>query len=98
MTARSILITGCSSGIGYTCALGLKQRGWRVFATARSEADLARLAAEGLEPVYLDYAQPKSIEACADAVLAATDGKLFALFNNGAYGQPAVSPFDPPAE
>ena len=90
MTARSILITGCSSGIGYTCALGMKQRGWRVFATARSEADLARLESEGLEPVHLDYAQPKSIEACADAVLAATDGKLFALFNNGAYGQPGA--------
>jgi NAD(P)-dependent dehydrogenase (short-subunit alcohol dehydrogenase family) len=77
MTARSILITGCSSGIGYTCALGMKQRGWRVFATARSEADLARLEAEGLEPVHLDYTQPKSIEACADAVLAATDGRSF---------------------
>ncbi len=90
MTARSILITGCSSGIGYTCALGMKERGWRVFATARSEADLARLEAEGLEPVHLDYARPKSIEACADAVLAATDGTLFALFNNGAYGQPGA--------
>jgi NAD(P)-dependent dehydrogenase (short-subunit alcohol dehydrogenase family) len=90
MTARSILITGCSSGIGYTCALGMKQRGWRVFATARSETDLARLESEGLEPVHLDYTQPKSIEACADTVLGATDGKLFALFNNGAYGQPGA--------
>jgi NAD(P)-dependent dehydrogenase (short-subunit alcohol dehydrogenase family) len=69
MTARSILITGCSSGIGYTCALGMKQRGWRVFATARTQADLERLRNEGLEVVHLDYTQPKSIEACADAVL-----------------------------
>jgi NAD(P)-dependent dehydrogenase (short-subunit alcohol dehydrogenase family) len=90
MTARSILITGCSSGIGYTCALGMRQRGWRVFATARSEADLERLKAEGLEVVYLDYAQPKSIEACAESVLEATNGQLFALFNNGAYGQPGA--------
>jgi NAD(P)-dependent dehydrogenase (short-subunit alcohol dehydrogenase family) len=90
MTARSILITGCSSGIGYFCALGMKQRGWRVFATARSQADLDGLEAEGLEPVHLDYTQPKSIEACADAVLAATNGQLFALFNNGAYGQPGA--------
>jgi NAD(P)-dependent dehydrogenase (short-subunit alcohol dehydrogenase family) len=90
MTARSILITGCSSGIGYTCALGLRERGWRVFATARNEADLARLQQEGLEVVHLDYAQPKSIEACAGAVLDATGGKLFALFNNGAYGQPGA--------
>lgn len=96
MTARSILITGCSSGIGYTCALGLNERGWRVFATARNDADLARLRQEGLEAVHLDYAQPKSIEACADAVLDATDGKLLALFNNGAYGQPgAVEDLEP---
>ncbi|MFW6028475.1 MAG: SDR family NAD(P)-dependent oxidoreductase [bacterium] len=90
MIARSILITGCSSGIGYTCALGMKQRGWRVFATARSEADLERLRSENLEPVHLDYTQPKSIAACASAVLAATDGQLFALFNNGAYAQPGA--------
>ena len=90
MTARSILITGCSSGIGYTCALGLKQRGWRVFATARTQADLERLKGEGLEAVHLDYTQPKSIEACAEEVLDATGRKLFALFNNGAYGQPGA--------
>jgi NAD(P)-dependent dehydrogenase (short-subunit alcohol dehydrogenase family) len=90
MTARSILITGCSSGIGYTCALGMKQRGWRVFATARTQADLERLKSEGLEVVHLDYTQPRSIEACANAVLDATDRRLFALFNNGAYGQPGA--------
>jgi NAD(P)-dependent dehydrogenase (short-subunit alcohol dehydrogenase family) len=90
MTARSILITGCSSGIGYTCALGMKQRGWRVFATARSQPDLERLKAEGLEVVYLDYTEPKSIATCAEAVLEATGGQLFALFNNGAYAQPGA--------
>ena len=90
MTARSLLITGCSSGIGYTCALGMKQRGWRVFATARDDADLVLLRQEGLEAVHLDYAQPKSIESCAHAVLGATNGKLLALFNNGAYGQPGA--------
>ena len=90
MTARSILITGCSSGIGYTCALGMQQRGWRVFATARTQADLERLKSEGLEAVHLDYTQPRSIEACANAVLEATDRRLFALFNNGAYGQPGA--------
>jgi NAD(P)-dependent dehydrogenase (short-subunit alcohol dehydrogenase family) len=90
MTARSILITGCSSGIGYTCALGMKQRGWRVFASARGEADLERLKREDLEVVHLDYTRPKSIEACAETVLEATDGQLFALFNNGGYGQPGA--------
>ncbi len=87
MTDRSVLITGCSSGIGWTCANGLKARGWRVFATARKDEDLERLRAAGLEPVHLELRDPASIAACADHVLAATDGKLFALFNNAAYGQ-----------
>ena len=90
MKTKTILITGCSSGIGYHCAIALKQRGWRVFATARNDADLAGLKAEGLEPVYLDYTEPDSIAACANHVLEATGGKLFALFNNGAYGQPGA--------
>ena len=87
MTERSILITGCSSGIGYCCAHGLKARGWRVFATARKPEDIARLTDEGLETFYLDYSEPDSIAATAGAVLERTGGTLFALFNNGAYGQ-----------
>jgi NAD(P)-dependent dehydrogenase (short-subunit alcohol dehydrogenase family) len=87
---RSILVTGCSSGIGYTCAHGMAERGWRVFATARSTEDLERLAAEGLEAIHLDYTDPASIAACADTVLERTDGKILALFNNGAYGQPGA--------
>ncbi len=84
---RTILITGCSSGIGRACALGLRERGWRVFATARKEADLHELRAHGLEALYLDYAEPESIRACVARVAEHTDGRLFALFNNGAYGQ-----------
>ncbi|MEM7428538.1 MAG: SDR family oxidoreductase [Pseudomonadota bacterium] len=90
MSDRSILITGCSTGIGYHCAHGMKKRGWRVFATARKPEDIERLEAEGLETFYLDYAEPASIAACAEDVLKATDGRLFALFNNGAYGQPGA--------
>ncbi len=91
MTAiRTILITGCSSGIGYTCAHGMKQRGWRVFATARSDADLQRLEAEGLETIRLDYADPASVVACAAEVSKRAGGKLDALFNNGAFGQPGA--------
>ena len=87
MTERSILITGASSGIGEHAALALKGRGWRVFATARKEQDLARLRAAGVEAVYLDYAEEASVLAAAKAVLDATGGRLDALFNNGAYGQ-----------
>lgn len=88
--ARTILITGCSSGIGWHCALGLKARGWRVFATARKMEDVARLQAEGVEALVLDYADRASVSRCAEAVALRTGGKLDALFNNGAYGQPGA--------
>lgn len=87
---RNILITGCSSGIGEHCALALKKRGWRVLATARKDADIARLKAEGLEVFHLDYADAASVARLADEVAHATGGKLYGLFNNGAYGQPGA--------
>src|SRR5688572_6214588 len=69
----------------------MKRRGWRVFATARKEEDIARLRGEeGVESLYLDYAEPRSIADAAARVLDATGGRLSALFNNGAYGQPGA--------
>lgn len=84
---KSVLITGCSSGIGATVARGLAARGWRVFATARNPDDVARLQAEGMESCVLDLNDSASIHAAVDAVLARTDGRLDALFNNGGFGQ-----------
>ena len=84
---RSILITGCSSGIGRCTAEGMMARGWRVFATARKPADIEALKALGVTALYLDYTEADSIEAAVAAVFAATGGTLDALFNNGAYGQ-----------
>ncbi|MGS4945111.1 SDR family NAD(P)-dependent oxidoreductase [Meridianimarinicoccus sp. RP-17] len=89
MTARSILVTGCSSGIGRDAALHLHALGWRVFATARTDADLAALRDEGLTALHLDYEDTASIDAALAAVAAATGGRLDALFNNGAYAIPA---------
>src|SRR5690606_12402388 len=83
---RTILITGCSSGIGYACAHGMRARGWCVFVTARKDADLDMLRTEGFEALPLDYAVPGSIAACAADVLSACGGRLDALFNSGAYG------------
>lgn len=97
MTQRSILITGCSSGIGYDAAHGLKARGWRVFAACRQEADCARLRAEGFDSPRLDYSDAASIDAALAEVLAATGGTLDALFNNGAYAMPGAAE-DLPAE
>ncbi|MCJ8149861.1 SDR family oxidoreductase [Shinella sedimenti] len=83
----SIIVTGCSSGIGAYCARALKAEGWRVFATVRRDEDLASLAADGIEALLMDYTKPDSIAALTEEVLARTGGRLDALFNNGAYGQ-----------
>jgi NAD(P)-dependent dehydrogenase (short-subunit alcohol dehydrogenase family) len=88
---KSILITGCSSGIGYDAAHGLTARGWRVFATCRKETDCTRLRHEGLESFVLDYADEASVSAALAEVLNATGGTLDALFNNGAYALPGAA-------
>lgn len=87
---RSILITGCSSGIGRCAALLLRDRGYRVFATARKADDVNRLRHEGFEALRLDLADSVSIRSAVDAVLEAAGGALYALFNNGAFGQPGA--------
>ena len=87
---RAILITGCSSGIGLCVAEGLAARGYRVFATARKEQDVALLQAKGLEALSLDLDDSASIHAAVDDVLARTGGTLYALFNNAGYGQPGA--------
>jgi NAD(P)-dependent dehydrogenase (short-subunit alcohol dehydrogenase family) len=88
MTRRSILITGCSSGIGLACARALKARGWRVLATARNGEDIQRLIEEeGVEALPLELSDPASVSACAEEALMRTDDKLFALFNNAAFAQ-----------
>ena len=90
-TQRTVLITGCSSGIGNHAARALAERGWRVFATCRQEADAERLRGEGLESFRLDYADPASIEAGFAEAMERTAGRLDALFNNGAYAQPGAA-------
>jgi len=84
---KSILITGCSTGIGLCVALGLKQRGYRVFATVRNHQDISKLEAIGLESLQLDLDDSHSIKNAVDEVLKRSNGTLDALFNNGAYGQ-----------
>jgi NAD(P)-dependent dehydrogenase (short-subunit alcohol dehydrogenase family) len=88
---RSILITGCSSGIGLDAVRTMKARGWRVIATARQADDIARLKTEErVEALFLELADSKSIAACAEAALAMTNNKLDAIFSNAAYGQPGA--------
>ncbi|WP_413872248.1 SDR family NAD(P)-dependent oxidoreductase [Albidovulum sp.] len=90
MAGRSILITGCSSGIGHDAAHGLMRAGWRVFATCRKEADCERLRAEGLESFRLDYADGATIAAAVEEAVSRTGGTLDAIFNNGAHACPGA--------
>ena len=83
---RTILITGCSSGIGLDAAQALKEDGWRVFASCRKEEDCQRMKSEGFESPLIDYTKPETIERGLKEVLDATGGTLDALFNNGAHG------------
>jgi NAD(P)-dependent dehydrogenase (short-subunit alcohol dehydrogenase family) len=87
---KTVLITGCSSGIGHCVARGLQQRGYRVFATARRLDSVAALSEEGLESLHLDLDDSTSIKQAVDDVLRRTDGRLYAVFNNGAFGLPGA--------
>ncbi len=88
--AQTILITGCSSGIGYTCAHGLKKLGYDVFATCRKEEDVARLKKEGLNAFRLDLCDSQSLHVALAWMLSLTNGRIDVLFNNAAYGQPGA--------
>lgn len=87
---KSILITGCSSGIGLSVAQGLQKKGYRVFATARKHEDVTNLQALGLESLHLDLNDSLSMHNAVKKIMHLTDGKLYALFNNGAYAQPGA--------
>ena len=94
---RAILVTGCSSGIGLHCARRLAGEGWRVFASARREADLAKLAetaeadrTANLSAVRMDMDDSESIRRGLAEVLEKSEGRLDALFNNAGYGQPGA--------
>lgn len=87
---KTVLITGCSSGIGHCVAAGLKQRGYRVIATARRAESVAQLKAEGFESLQLNLADSASVQQAFIDIMQLTDGKLYALFNNGAFGLPGA--------
>jgi len=87
---KTILITGCSSGIGYETALYLHKNGYEVFATARQQEDVDKLSEEGFNALQLDVTDTDSIDKALNSVLEQTGGTLYALFNNAGYGQPGA--------
>ena len=87
---RTILVTGCSSGIGYCVAHGLKRRGYRVIASARKPDDVKRLAGEGLDCLQLDLDDPDSIDRAVANLEDRTGRRIYGLFNNAGFGQPGA--------
>lgn len=85
--SKTVLVTGCSSGIGHCVVHGLHKRGYHVIATARADSDVERLQQEGLTALKLDLNDSDSIQNAVKKTLEIGNGQVFALFNNGAYGQ-----------
>lgn len=87
---ETVLVTGCSSGIGYHVAKGLMERGYNVYATARKPEDVTRLIAEGFKCLQLDYADSTSVQDLANELMLLVGTNLYGVFHNGAYGQPGA--------
>ena len=87
---RAVLITGCSSGIGLCAANILQQQGFHVIASARKPDNVQQLRDSGFDAVQIDVSDRQSIDAGMADTLKLTNGKLYGLFNNGAYGQPGA--------
>lgn len=90
VSSKSVVVTGCSSGIGLATAELLRDHGWTVFPTARKVEDLDALEAKGFKAIQLDVTSSISIEATVDQVLSLTDGKLGAVVNNAGFGMPGA--------
>ncbi|MCH7954069.1 MAG: SDR family oxidoreductase [Chloroflexi bacterium] len=95
-SARSVIITGASTGIGEACALRLDKAGWRVFAGVRKDADGERLrqkSSDRLTPVMLDVTDAQQIAAAKETVAAAVgETGLGGLVNNA--GISVVGPLE----
>ncbi|WP_168386218.1 SDR family oxidoreductase [Erwinia amylovora] len=83
---KSIVITGCSSGIGLVAANDLLRRGYHVIATCRKPQDVERMNQLGFSGVLLDLDNAASVAHAADEIIALCEGCLFGLFNNGGFG------------
>jgi NAD(P)-dependent dehydrogenase (short-subunit alcohol dehydrogenase family) len=87
---KNVLITGCSSGIGYSAACTLHEKGYKVLATVRNIADAKPLQDLGISCIELDLNDSQTI---IDVIAFADDhfnGRIDVLFNNAAYGQPGA--------
>jgi NAD(P)-dependent dehydrogenase (short-subunit alcohol dehydrogenase family) len=83
---KTVLITGCSSGIGRATALAFLEEDWRVYATARNPADVETLGEKGCRIATLDVTDPDDVDRVVDRVID-EEGHLSCLVNNAGYAQ-----------
>jgi NAD(P)-dependent dehydrogenase (short-subunit alcohol dehydrogenase family) len=87
--SRTVLITGCSTGIGRATAVRLADHGWTVYATARKLETIRDLASHGCRALALDVCDEGSMRAAVDTI-AKVEGAVGVLINNAGYGQEGV--------
>ena len=87
---KTVLVTGCSSGIGLATAEVLRAKGWTVFPTARTPVDLDSLRQAGFDAIKLDVASSDSIAVAVDWVMTKSGGTLGAVVNNAGFGMPGA--------
>ncbi|NKB24994.1 MAG: SDR family NAD(P)-dependent oxidoreductase [Kiritimatiellae bacterium] len=90
VNVKSVLVTGCPSGIGFACAAVLRDAGWCVFPTARKQEDLDHLQANGFTPVRLKVADSDSVQQAIEQTLELSKGQLGGVVNNAGFGQPGA--------
>lgn len=87
MRPETVLITGCSSGIGRATAEAFLDDGWTVYATARDTDDIADLGErEGCKTNTLDVTDDSDVRNVVNRMLR-TDGRIDCLVNNAGYAQ-----------
>ena len=88
--SKTVLITGCSSGIGECVANCLREVGWDVFPTSRSESDVKKLYAKGFEALQLDLSDSISIENCVSNFMRKSPLGIGAIVNNAGIAIPGA--------
>lgn len=79
---KAALVTGASSGIGYSTAIELAKRGYLVFAGARRLEPMEPLKLHGIITIQLDVSSLDSVKEAKKFIAEKTDGYLDILYNN----------------
>ncbi|MCF6179296.1 MAG: SDR family NAD(P)-dependent oxidoreductase, partial [Geopsychrobacter sp.] len=87
---KYVFVTGASSGIGYHSIHALRDRGFSVIASARKDEDIHRLIDKGFVCLKLDLDDSASIDEAVENIKRLSNGRLYGLFNNAAFGQPGA--------